>query len=96
MPNFAFFRGPKYFSYFYSLLLIYSIGKRFKWKKSLWAVFSVVGPALHRSRPISAHEPACQPITVPPSLTDGARLLALSSPQIVPHLLTRMAMPAKL
>jgi hypothetical protein len=31
--------------------------------------------------PISAHEPAYQPITVTPSLIDGARLLALSSPK---------------
>jgi hypothetical protein len=38
----------RYFSYFYSLLLIYSIEKKdLKWKKSLWAIFSMVGPALH-------------------------------------------------
>jgi hypothetical protein len=50
-------------------------------EKSLWAIFSTAGPARRRPRPISAREPACQPVTVPPSLTDGARLSALSSPK---------------
>jgi hypothetical protein len=45
MPNFTFFEVHNYFSYFYSLLLIYSIGKRIKMEKSLWAVFSEAGPA---------------------------------------------------
>jgi hypothetical protein len=41
----------------------------------------VVGPALQYPRPISAREPACQPITVPLSPTDGARLSVPSSPK---------------
>jgi hypothetical protein len=47
MQNFTFFEVPKYFSNFYSCLLIHSIGKGFKLEKSLWAVFL-------RSRPSSA------------------------------------------
>jgi hypothetical protein len=33
MPNFTFSEVPNYFSYFYSLLLVYSIGNGFKMKK---------------------------------------------------------------
>jgi hypothetical protein len=40
----------------------------------VWAVFSTAGPALHRPWPISTREPACQPVTAPPSLTNGAHL----------------------
>jgi hypothetical protein len=56
VPNFTFFRGPQVFLLFYSLLLIYSIGKEFKMEKSPWAVFSVAGPARHWPRP----NPACK------------------------------------
>jgi hypothetical protein len=47
----------------------------------LWAVFSAVELALHRPQPIFMCETACQPVTAPSSLTDGACLSALSSPK---------------
>jgi hypothetical protein len=50
-------------------------------EKILWAVFSAVGPALHRPRCIFVCEAARQPITAPLSPTDGACLSALSSPK---------------
>jgi hypothetical protein len=51
---------PKYFSYFSSLLLTYSIEKEFKMeKKSSWVVFSAAGPGRRQPWPISAREPAC-------------------------------------
>jgi hypothetical protein len=53
MQNFTFFEVSNYFSYFYSLLLIYSIGKGFKLEKSSWAAFSAAGPARCRPQPIS-------------------------------------------
>jgi hypothetical protein len=56
MQNFTFFEVSKYFSYFYPLLLIYSIGKGFKLEKSSWAAFSVAGPARCRPQPISTCE----------------------------------------
>jgi hypothetical protein len=46
-----------------------------------WAIFPAVGLAQRRPRPIFTCELACQPITAPPSLTDGARLSAPSSPK---------------
>jgi hypothetical protein len=46
----------------------------------LRSVFSAVGPALHRRRPIFAREPACQPIIALSSLTDGVHLSGSSSP----------------
>jgi hypothetical protein len=39
---------------------------------------------LHRPRPISARELACQPVIVPPSLTDGAHVSGPSSPKSSP------------
>jgi hypothetical protein len=44
MQNFTFFEVSKYFSYFYSLLLIYSIGKGIKLENHRGPFFSVAGP----------------------------------------------------
>jgi hypothetical protein len=44
------------------------------------AISSAASPARRRPQPISMHEPACQPVTVAPSLTGGARLSAPSPP----------------
>jgi hypothetical protein len=79
MQNFTFFEVPKYFSYFYSLLLIYSIGKRIKNRKIIVGRFlygrpsAVVPPSL--ISPVSGPLPFLAPV----SLTDGARLSVLSS-----------------
>jgi hypothetical protein len=59
-------------------------------EKSFWAIFSTVGLAQCRRRPISAHESVCQPITTPPSLTDGARLQLPSSPKSTPAAMPRV------
>jgi hypothetical protein len=68
--------------------------KDLKWKKPWRVVFSAADPALHRPRPSFACEPACQPVTVPLSLTDGACPSALSSPKS-PLLCSALACPRR-
>jgi hypothetical protein len=81
MQNFTFSEVPKYSSYFYSLLVIYSIRKRIKNGKI------VVGCFLY-GRPSAAVPPSpiscvsgLLPFPTPSSLTDGNRMSVLSSPK---------------
>jgi hypothetical protein len=95
IQNSHFSKIPKIFSHFYSLLLIYSIGKGIQIGNIVVGCFlhgrpsSVPTPAHLRAR---AGPPA---VTAPPSLIDGARLSALL-PRIPPPMLTHVATPAEL
>jgi hypothetical protein len=60
MPNFTFSEDPKYFSYFYPLMLIYSIGKGFELEKIIVGRFLRGRPT--PSQPIPACESVCQPL----------------------------------
>jgi hypothetical protein len=80
IPNFAFSEVPKYFSYFYSLLLTYSIGKEFKIEKIIVGRFLCGQPS---SAPTPAYScTQIQPVTMraPQSLMAGTRLSAPVSP----------------
>jgi hypothetical protein len=69
-----FSKVPKYFSYFYSLLLIYSIEKRFKLEKNHRGPFSLLstqrcsasGPDLARKQPITVSRAAIADRRSPP------------------------------
>jgi hypothetical protein len=69
-----FSKVPKYFSYFYSLLLIYSIEKRFKLEKNHRGPFSLLstqrcsasGPDLARKQPVTVSRAAIADRRSPP------------------------------
>jgi hypothetical protein len=73
-------------------MLIYSIGKGFKMEKSLWAVFSAVGPALqcsdpspHMSRPASPFTSCLSaPFSPKSSPVSRPRVLASQIPVVEP------------
>jgi hypothetical protein len=78
MQNFIFF-SPKYFSYFYSLLLIYSIKKEFKMKKHRGPFSPRPAQLCTDPRPTPAREASPLP-RAPLSPPPGAHLSGSFSP----------------